>query len=366
MKITILKEIFLEKLSTASRFTSSRLSSVAALQGVYLKKEKNILHFYATNLNSYYYTQIKTEDDGDFSLVVESKKIVEFLSFLPAGKIEIGIEKNQIVITKEKTRGEFPTLQENEFPLPPKLKGKPQKIDSKLFLNNLPMVIFSASTDEVRPVLTGVNFVVDEGQILLAATDGFRLSLLKIKKEEDIPSMIVPASFLSQIIQLIKEEEEILFDYSAEEKIVNFKIGDHNLYSRLIEGEYPPFEKVIPSQVKTTVTVDYEEFLRNIKLISVFAREFSNIVILEAKGDNLTIKPKTEKNGGNFTSQEAEVKGEEIRIAFNLRFLLDFLNHLKSERVIIELLRPDSPAVFKSDKNPDFLHIIMPVRIQEG
>ncbi len=177
--------------------------------------------------------------------------------------------------------------------------------------------------------------------------------------------MIIPAAFLIQFLQLVKEEKGILFEYLPEEKMVNFQIGEHDLHSRLIEGEYPPFEKVIPQQIATTVIVDKQEFLRNIKLISIFARDFSNIVIFEVGEDNLVIRPKTDKAGGNIAFQDAQVTGEQIKIAFNFKFLLDFLSHLEAEKVIIELVKPDSPAVFKPDKNPNFLHIIMPVRIQE-
>ncbi|MFN4212457.1 MAG: DNA polymerase III subunit beta [Microgenomates group bacterium] len=364
-KLTIPKDIFIEKLSVASKFTSSKLSSLPLLQGVYIKGEKNDLHFYATNLNSYYHTKTKIENNSEFVFIIEPKKIIEFLSFLPAGKIDLEIEKNQVNITQGKTRGEFSTLSSEEFPLPPKVISKPQKIETKLFLENLPKILFAASVDETRPVLTGINFVAEDDQMLMVATDGFRLSLLKLKKEQELPSMIIPSNFLTQTLQLIKGEKEIVFSYLPEEKIINFQIGEHDLYSRLIEGEYPPFEKVIPSQVNTTVLVDRQDFLRNIKLISIFAREFSNIVIFEVKKDTLTIRPKTDKNAGNFTSQEAQVEGEEIKIAFNFKFILDLLSHLDAEKIIIELLRPDSPAVFKSDNNPNFLHIIMPVRIQE-
>ena len=365
MKITILKETFLEKISFASRFTSSKLSSINSLQGVCLKGEKKTLHFYATNLNFYYHTQVNLENNLDFTTVIEPKKICEFLSFLIPGKIDIEIEKNKIVITQGETRGEFAIFSPEDYPFPPMIKSKPKKIATDLFLKNLPLVIFATSPDETRPVLTGVNFVIDEEKTVIVATDGFRLSLLKMEKIEGLPSMIVPSSFLNQLLPLAKDKEEILFNYSLEEKIINFQFGDHDLYSRLIEGEYPPFEKVIPVETKTKVVIDKQEFFRKIKLISVFARELSNVIIFEIKKESMIIKPKTEKSGGSFTTVEAKVDGDEIKIAFNFKFLIDFLSHLGGEKIIIELNRSDSPTVFKSDKNPNFLHIIMPVRIQE-
>lgn len=365
MKLLIPKDAFLEKISYASRFTSSRLSSLTALQGIYIKGEKNTLHFYATNLSSYYHTQLKVDNAGEFITVVEPKKISEFLSLLPAGKINLQTEKNQIIISQEKTKGEFATFSSGEFPLPPKVEEKPQKIEADLFLKNIPLVLFAASSDETRPVLTGINFVVEEEQMLVVATDGFRLSLLKLKKEAEFPSMIVPAGFFTEVLHLMKEEKQILFNFQPAEKIINFQIGEHDLYSRLIEGEHPPFEKVIPGQVKTTVVVDRQEFLTNIKLIAIFARDASNIVVLQTEKDNLVLRPRGDKESKGVASQEAEIKGETIQIAFNFKFLIDLLNHLTGEKITIELTRPDAPAVFKSDKNPDFLHIIMPVRMQE-
>jgi DNA polymerase-3 subunit beta len=177
--------------------------------------------------------------------------------------------------------------------------------------------------------------------------------------------MIVPSSFLSEAISFMKEEENVELNYSDKEKLINFKIGKHNLYSRLIEGEYPPFEKVIPTDKKTVIELDKEELLRNIRLISIFVRDVSNVIIFQTTTDSLELKPKTEAKGGNSTQQEAVIKGDEQRIAFNYKFLIEFLNNLEGKKVTVELLRSDAPALFKSDKYPNLIHIIMPVRIQE-
>lgn len=365
MKISFQRDILLENLSYASHFTSSKLSSLVALQGVFIKNEKGTIHFYSTNLSSFYHSSVKSEERQSFEIVVEPKKIIEFISLLSVGKIEVEIKEKQIIVTQNKTRGEFPIFVSKDFPLPPVIEEKPQKIKTDFFLKNLPLILFSTSSDESRPVLTGVNLVAQDEELLMVTTDGFRLSLLKLKKEIDIPSMIIPSNFLSEVISFLKGEETVELSYSFKEKLISFKIGKYDLYSRLIEGEYPPFEKVIPADKKTVVETDKDELLRNIKLISIFARDVSNIVIFQTTKDALELKPKTEVGEHNSTQQDATIKGDEQRIAFNYKFLLELLNHLEGKKIIIELLRPDSPAVFKSDKYPNFLHIIMPVRIQE-
>lgn len=365
MKITINKEEFLEKLNLSSKFTSSKLSSSTSLQGVYLKKEEGKLHFYSTNLNFYYHGFLKTEEKGEFRTVVEPKKIAEFLSLLPPGKVDFETKDKSVVFSQGKTRGEFSVFPSADFPFLSDSSLKKQKIETKFLKEILPLLFFSASSDESRPVLTGVNFVSSDGETQLVTTDGFRLSLYSFKESLPISSMIIPSMFLSEINRLIGAEREVFFNFNEEEKILTFYLKDDELSTRLIEGEYPPYEKVIPTDKKTTIVVDREEMLRNVKLVSVFARDFSNIVILETDDGGLKLSPKTGEKEENITYQEAEISGEKQRIAFNYKFLADFLANSASKKIIIELLRSDSPAVFKSEKNENFLHIIMPVRIQE-
>lgn len=364
MKIALLKDIFLQKINFASKFTSSKLVSSSALQGVCLMGEENLIHLYSTNLNYFYHSIIKLEGKHSFKIIIEPKKISEFLGLVSASKIDIEIKDKQIIIEAEKTKAEFPLFDPKEFPFPPKVVGDPQKIKSSFLTKNLPLLLFSSSQDETRPVLTGIDFVSEEDGLKIVSTDGFRLSLLSLKKDVNFPSMIVPSSFLSELIRLI-DGDEVSFNYSQEEKILAFHTKEHDLYTRLIDGDYPPFNKVIPQDKKTTITLDREDFLRNVKLVSIFAREFSNVVILKTDKNEISLSPKTGGTEANITHQEAQITGEEQKIAFNYKFLIDYLNNSDSKKISIDLLRGDAPAVFKSEGVDNLIHIIMPVRIQE-
>lgn len=365
MKISLQKNVLLEKLELASRFTSSRLSSSISLQGVYIKGDVNIIHFYSTNLNYYYHSIIKTENNDKFKLVIEPKKIIEFLSLLPESKIEIEIKEKACIIIQGKIKGQFPVFSDQDFPLPPKTENKKQSIKTSFFKKSLPFLIFAASTDETRPVLTGINFVTSEENLQLVTTDGFRLSLLTLKKDLPFSSMIIPTGFLSNAQRLIDKEEEIQFSYIINEKLLAFFIGDNDIYVRMIEGEYPPFEKVIPIEKKTTVEMDADEFLRSVKLVSVFARDFSNIIIMEVEKEAVKFVPKLGTGEEDVVYQEAKIKGETQKIAFNYKYLIDFLSCASGKKIIIELLRSDAPVVFKIEGVSNFFHIIMPVRVQE-
>lgn len=364
MKIKLNKGEFLDTLNQATRFTSTKFSSSPVLQGIYIKSDKKNLHFYSSNLNAFFHTFLKAQGDKEESFIIEPKKLAEFLSFLPEGKIEVETKEKQLIVTAEKTKGKFPLMNVEEFPLPPKIEEKEQIMKTEFFTKHLPLVLFSASADEARPALSGVNFLTNE-ELVAVATDGFRLSLYKTKKEKTLPSVIIPAEFLKEITHAVKGEKEVGLTHSEKEKIILFKVGDAEFYSRLIEGDFPPFEKVIPQERKTTVTVDREELLRDIKLVSVFARDFSNIIILEISKGTLRLRPKMDDGEDNSASQDVKVEGEDQKVAFNYKFLLDFLNSIDSKQVTIEVLRSDAPVVFKTPNNEGFLHIIMPVRIQE-
>jgi len=365
MKIILEKNIFLEKLSLAARFTSQRTAATQILQGVLVKGNKKEISFYSSNLNNYFHTKIKQETEKEIIFLLEPQKIIEFLTLIPAGKINIDLEDKKIIISQNKTKGAFPLLAPLDFPLPPKKEKKAQKIKTKDFFNDLSLILFSAAKDEGRPVLTGINFVADK-DLTLVSTDGFRLSLIKIKKQLEHPPFIIPASFLEEVSKLARDEDEIGFLYIEEEKTVVFEIKKTEVYSRLIEGDFPPFEKVIPEKRETKTTLDKDELLRAIKLISIFAKEQSNIIIIDFKKEKVIVRPKKEKKE-DVTEIDAKTEGEEQTIAFNYRFLIDFLNHVPENKknILVEVLRPDAPVVFKIQDKSNFLHIIMPVRIQE-
>jgi len=364
MEITINRDLLLASILQASRFTSSRIGSSAGLQGIlFINKEKR-LHLYSTDLNTFFHTSIYSSEEGESRFLLDTRKAVEFLTYLAPGDIVIHIEKDKITILQKKSKGSFAFLSGADFPTPPSASKESQKIEVKTFEKIISLVLFSASKDPSRPVLSGVNFVEKEGELDVVSTDGFRLSLFHIKNELHLKSSLVPAEFLLELSRNIKEKKEISISYLDEEKMVFFKAENDEYTTRLIEGDFPPYERVIPTEKKTTVTLDRDDLMRNVKLISVFARDFSNIIICRFSKDGLTLSPKTEGGVENSTTQDCEFEGEEMKVAFNFKFLIDFLNSTDNEKISFELLRPDAPVVLRT-KEKNYTHIIMPVRIQE-
>lgn len=365
MKLTLERDVLLQKIQIASRFVSDKLNASSALQGIFIKAVPEKILLYATNLNMYYHTSISVAVPEEFQSIIEPKKIIEFMQLLQPGSIDLIFEENQLTISQGKTKGVFPVIISEEFPLPPDLLEERQPLSSKFLLDNLPFILFTASSDDARPVLTGINFVVSDEELLIVSTDGFRLSLLKEKSKGTFSSMIIPAEFLRELIRNIDVKTEVTFVHSKKENIVLFCANADYYYTRLIDGEFPPFEKVIPAEKTTTVQLKKEDLLRNTKLISIFARDYSNVIVYEFNKDGLVLRPKKEANKENTTSQDTQHDGENHSVAFNYRYVLDFLNHTKASDIVIEILRGDAPVVFKEKDNQNFMHIIMPVRIQE-
>lgn len=359
------KDDFLKKIISATKFTSSKISSSTLLQGVCLKKDKEKLHFYSTNLSTYYHGFLKNKDSDEFFILVEPKKIIEFISLLKQGFFDIEVKDNKMIIIQDKTKAVFSTSNPGDFPFLSLEKEKKEKMDASFFKKAIPLLSFAASNDETRPVLTGIMFFSNEEKNYLVSTDGFRMSLFEIEEKLPFSQAIIPAGFLNEVLRFFNEKEkQINYSFNTEEKIITFYFEEEELTTRIIDGEYPPFERVIPKELKTTIILEKDEFLRNIKLISVFARELSNIIVFNIKDKNFEMHPKITDDNKAVTNQEAEIKGEDIKIAFNFKFLIDFLTNIHSKKIIIELLRADAPAVFKGEEK-NFLHIIMPVRIQD-
>lgn len=365
MKFSIKKEILEKKLAIASRFCLTSLSSIQSLTGGLIKLDNQYLEITTTNLNDYFSTKIKVEGEKDGSAVVDIKKIGEFLNFLPQGKINIELKDSKLILKQGRTKGTFNTIPGQDFPELPKEVDNKITFKKSFLKKNLPLIIASSARDAARPILTGINIVSREGETFIVSTDGFRLSLITQETRQKIPSIVISASILDEVLKLLDEESELEIKYSEKEKIVKFDLQDIHIYSRLIDGEFPPFEKVIPTDSSTRLKLDREEFIKNIKLASVFARDFSSVILLEIRKDGLYIRPKTTEKEGTVVFQEMDFEGDEQTIAFNYKFILDFLNNVKGEKIIFEMTGGNAPGVFRSEDNPKFIHIIMPIRTEE-
>jgi DNA polymerase-3 subunit beta len=368
MHFFILKENIDKILNIIGRNISIR-PQLPILSNLLLKTENGKLTIATTDLELglLFHTNAKIEKEGE--ITVPGKLLTEFVSLLPAGKIEFLLEGNMLQVKTNKTHASLATMPAGEFPSFPQINEIKNTFLFKKTQEAILRTVFAASTDEGRPVLTGLRITIADGRVTFAATDGYRLSMEQVEipdKKENL-TMILPAQSLSETIRIAQEmkSEDIGFSLIENKNQAVFVLPNVSVYTRLIEGEFPNVEKIIPSQAKTKVQTDRDQFIQAVKTTSLFARTAANIIKIKIEKDKLRLKAVTPQVGEDEDSIEAKVEGEETEIAFNYRFLLDLLSRFPEKTVVFETSGSLAPGVFKTNTNTSsFLHLIMPVRIQ--
>lgn len=371
MKLQVLQENLSRALNITSRFVSPR-AQLPVLANILLSANKNKLSVSSTNLETSINLSIGAKVEKKGEITAPARAITELVANLAKGTLTIEAKKELLKIQTPGFTSSVSGMNPADFPSVPQSVGKkPQVLPKDTFSGALSSVLFAASVDETRPVLTGVLFIFGPKKLQLVATDGFRLSQKKITLKssnlEKIERIILPKNTLSELLRLTSEEDEIKFSLSAVDNQVVFGVGSATLTSRVIEGEFPDYEAIVPKNSLIKIRLDKEEFLRSVKLASVFARDSANVTKLRVKKGSILLSAESQQLGEQETQVDAKVEGDVgkgFEIAFNYRFLEDFLNSVSGEEIQVELTNAKSPAVFTDPKDSDFLHLIMPVRIQ--
>jgi len=274
----------------------------------------------------------------------------------------------KLEVATKRTKSVFQTLSSDEFPKLYEEKGeKIATLSGKSIKREFSSVIFAASQDTTRPALSGILVRKEAQGFLLVATDGYRLSLRHYKVTEstgESSSFIIPAKVFRELLAMKDEDADISMYVSQQQNQVIFEQGDTILIGRLIEAEFPNFEKIIPSDFSVTVAFDREELLKAVKICSVFARDSANIITLSHGKEHITVSSGSSVVGENTVQVDAKLSGEENEIAFNARYLLDVLSNIEEKNLIFEMTGPLNPGVFKVAGDESYLHLIMPIRVQ--
>lgn len=368
MNISVSTKTLTDMFLKASLFTMDKINAVPILQQGLLRIKKGTLSLQTTNLTDFFYTETDVEKQKEEAVsCFDLKKAKEFILYIKSKQVDLFFEKNTLIISSGKTKGVFQTTQADDFPPQPEPTGEKQPVQNKELFNACQKVFFSSSKDISRPVLSGICFVSKEQQGALVTTDGFRLSIYKTKKPffPKREKIIISSKTLSDSVKLF-DGEEIDLIVDEEKKLVEIKQGKTKLSTRIIEGEFPPYERVLPrKEARTTIKTDKEELINNIKTSAVFVQESSGVLYFKISKDGLYIQPKNTKETKSEVFQEIEFSGEEQKIGFNYRYILDYLLHASGKTIVFEMNDPNSPGVFKTEEEKNFIHIIMPIRSDE-
>ncbi len=362
MKVTLLPENVTVFATLLNKIIPSH-SQLPILSNLLIEAAESSLTIKATDLEMGAQVKIAAKIEEDGAVTVPGKEFLEAITSLPKDKTTISLEKDTLVVVCRGNKMSFNTIPKDEFPQLFKEKGvEVDRFMRKEFVEIFSCLIFSVSAEETRPQLSGVYVDKKKGYVNFVSTDGYRMSVKRVvRKDGGGENIIVPVGLIGEVIAL-KGEDEIVLYVNKDENQVLFEVGDAVIVGRMIEGAFPDYEKVLPGNTITKATVNREEFFQNVKLASVFGRENSNIASLEVVGDTLRISTRTQGVGEGEVSVECVKEGEDNKISFNIRYLLDVLKNMSVEDVVLGLNSAVEPAVFTT-KEGDFSHVIMPIQV---
>ena len=372
MKLSVMQENLARGLSVVSRAVSTR-STLPVLANVLLRTEDGGLRLTTTNLEIglVYWVPAKVETDG--ATTVPAKLLTDLVTSLPGGsRVELETAANETLhLTAGPFRSHLKGIDADEFPSIQAVGERPTtRIAQDVLKRALEETAFAAATDEARPILTGVLWRFDGDSVTFAAADNYRIAVKTIQVLDPVSetSVVIPARALTELMRILGDTDEpvdVVIAQSRNQVLFHIQ-GDQpiDLVSRLIDGQFPNYQSVLPKAHTTRAILDREELLRAVRPAALIAHESANIVKLQVSSNGesgITVSANAEI-GDHVGQVEADVEGDGTSIAFNAKYLADVLEKVTAEQFALELQGPLAPGVFKPVGDDRYVHVVMPVR----
>ena len=362
MKLQVTQENLAKAVGSVARVANTK-NTLPILANIMFKTVGTRLAIAATDLNIAitHYIGSKVSEEG--SITVPARLTQDFINSLPNGIIDLELDEFKLHIKTEKYNSVINGVSAEEFPVMPTITdGKTWNIPAQTLRKSLQQVLIAAGNDEARPVLTGVHVYSFENQLVMVATDSYRLAEKTLKQNQKDVSLLIPASALQELLRIIgdfNEEVEIVHD----DQQVLFKVGEVELITRLIEGSYPDYRKLIPNDFQNIATLKKSELVNITKVSSLFARESAGSVTihLDPEEKQISIRSIASQLGENTASADAQITGSDD-ITLNSRYILDALNVLQAEEVELCFNGKLEPCVIREKDSKDYTHVIMPLK----
>ena len=369
MKFSVTQEKLSKGLQTIFRAIPTK-SSLPILANVLMEAKEGNLYLSATNLETAIKTTVGASIEQEGIVAVPARLLKEFITTLPATNLTAELKGYVLVIKSDKTKTKFNGVNAQDYPQLPTIPTdkKALEIDPRILENIAQMITFSAGTDTSRPVFTGIFLQFEKNNLIVAATDGFRLSELKVKVEHDIgkTSVLIPAKTFSEIARIFSNtEEKVKIYFNDTDNLLLFVAEDTMVATRILDGQYPDYKKIIPKEHILEATFSTEDFAEAVKVTSIFAKEANNTIKVKFDPVEHTVKVSSlaETSGENESIIQASVEGELLEVACNSRYLVDFLNNIKGSMVELKTNGAAAPCLITVPEHKDFIHIIMPLQI---
>lgn len=364
MKFNAAKNILLKSIQNTLSVINVK-SSLPILSNILIEATNDNIILTATDLDVGIISTIPIKPSITGSVTIPAKKFSDIIRELPEDEdIAIVVKKNNLVsIECGKSAFKIMGLPKDEFPQPPEFKEKDSiTIEQKKLKKMLGMTSFAISHDETRYILNGILFVIRSNYIRLVATDGRRLAMIEEKMQ--LPKtlerrMIVPAKAVNELNRILSEEGEVKIFFG--ENQVCFDMGTTKIMSRLIEGEFPNYEQVIPKETKDKVIVPRSEFLSAVKRAALFTTPDSLAVKFDITKDKVVLSKNTPYLGEAREELGVDYKAKELSIGFNPGYLIDVLKNIDQETINLEVADPEKPGVIRV--GDEYVYVVLPMQI---
>lgn len=364
MKIECVKEKLTKALSKAEKITS-RNSTLPILSCFLLKAEKDTLIITATNLDLGIEIGIPVKVLEPGVIAIPAQIFSNFISNIFNDKnIILESDGTTIKISTEHTKTTIKTISTEDFPIIPKVnKNNSFSVGSNDFLKGLRSVYYAASISTIKPTLSSVYIYSEEDFLIFVATDSFRLAekRIKLKKHNTFNQILIPLKNVSEIIRVFEDiNDEILISIDINQ--ISFEYNGIYLTSRVIDGIFPDYKQIIPKEHKTESTVLKYDLVNSLKMSNIFADKFSQVYMtLSEKPKLFEIKTKNVDIGENTSRLEAIIKGENVAMSFNYKYIIDCFQSIESDSISLQCVDSSKPMVIRGTSDKSYLYLVMPM-----
>lgn len=365
MELSVTQENLTKALSNVGRVASAK-TQLPILSNILLRTDGNRLLIAATNLEIASTHLIGAKIIAPGSITIPARLVSDFVASLPKGTVDLKVVGSHLTISSGSYRSVINGVVADEFPELPTIDETSSiqySIKTADFKQAVAQTIITSSNDSTRPVLTGVYWHSFEGHLYLAATDGYRLSERRLVETTSEVAAIIPTTTLQEVMRTITDDAadvDMLFD----ETQVRFRVGESEITSRLIDGNYPDYRQLIPAVSETDLVIKSSDFIRVTKIAGLFARESGGSVTLTADNEKqtLAIHSIASELGENTSSTTAEVSNDG-QVTLNSRYLADALSVVSGDTVEFRFSGKLAPCVLTAKADDvNYKHIIMPLK----
>lgn len=365
MKIECIKDKFKDAIVLAEKATGKNLT-LPILNTILLEAKNKTLYIKATNLEIGLEIEIPAKVEEEGSTAINAQIISSFLNNLPKeNKIELSLNENNLSLSTETTKTIIKSITPEDFPTIPKvINSKEFNLNSKDFISGLKSVLFASAVSDIKPEIASIYIYNEESFLIFVATDSFRLAEKKIKLKNplnDFNPIIIPFKNISEIIRVFENNNNEIKINSDEHQLSIYSDSIH-LTSRLINGNYPAYQQIMPNEFKTEVVINKDELINTLKLANIFSDKFNQVDFnLLTESNILEINSQNQDIGENKISLIIKIKGEDIKVSFNVKYIIDCFSSINSKNVSLKFTDKNKPLLIQSLDDEFFKYIIMPV-----